>query len=191
MPENYMSLSNDQWVSLIIGSLFLLIISRRALLNTRSHGFYRFFAFEACLILVILNIPFWFQIPLSPLQIISWILLIASILMVVSGTMMLKKLGHQKDRESSPETYHFENTSVLVREGIFRFIRHPMYSSLIFLAWGAWLKQITPVTTLIALAATVAAFVTARIEEAENLKTFGPDYQSYINDTRMFIPYIF
>jgi len=185
-----MSLNAAQWFSLIIGTLFLLIISRRALTNLRSHGFYRFFTFEACLVLVIVNLPFWFQNPFSLLKILSWILLITSIMMVILGTLMLKKLGQQQARESSPETYLFENTSVLVREGIYRFIRHPMYSSLIFLAWGAWLKHITPFTTCITLVAIVAALATAKIEEAENLKTFGNEYQSYINQTKMFIPYI-
>ena len=175
----------------IMGTVFLLVLSWRALGNPRSHGFYRFFAFEACLILVVLNIPFWFQNPLSLYHIISWILLITSITMVLLGTLMLKKLGQQKARENSPETYRFENTSVLVKGGIYRFIRHPMYSSLLFLAWGAWLKQITLTTTIMTLVATAAAFATAKIEEAENLKIFGSDYQSYIKETRMFIPYIF
>jgi len=175
----------------IMGTVFLMVLAWRTLINPRSHGFYRFFAFEACLILVVLNIPFWFQNPLSLYQIISWILLITSITMVLLGTLMLKKLGQQKTRENSPETYHFENTSVLVKGGIYRFIRHPMYSSLIFLAWGAWLKHITPITTIMTLVATAAVFATAKIEEAENLKAFGSNYQSYITETRMFIPYIF
>ena len=186
-----MSLSTVQWVSLIMGTLFLLIISRRAILNPRRHGFFRFFAFEACLVLVAVNLPFWVRNPLSPLQVLSWILLIISILMVAAGAMTLKKLGEQKARNNSPETYHFENTSVLVREGIYRSIRHPMYSSLLFLAWGSWLKNISWITTFTVLVATGAVFATARIEEAENLKTFGNDYNVYIKETNMFIPYIF
>lgn len=186
-----MSLLILQWVLLCLGTLFLLIISRQALINPRSHGFYRFFAFEACLIMVVLNMSFWFQNPLSLYQIISWILLITSITMVFLGTLMLKKLGQQKARENSPETYHFENTSVLVKGGIYRFIRHPMYSSLLFLAWGAWLKQITLTTTIMTLVTTAAVFATAKIEEAENLKIFGSKYQTYMKQTRRFIPYIF
>lgn len=189
MPVN--SLSTLQWIFLITGTLFLVVISWRTLFNLKSHGFYRFFAFEACLVLVVVNIPFWFKNPLAPLQVISWILLIASIMMVILGTMMLTKLGQQQAREKSPETYHFEDTSVLVKEGIYRYIRHPMYSSLLFLAWGAWLKHITPFTTCITLVATVAALATAKIEETENLKTFGNEYQSYMEATKMFIPCVF
>jgi protein-S-isoprenylcysteine O-methyltransferase Ste14 len=169
----------------------VLIISWRALGNPRSHGFYRFFAFEACLILFILNMPFWFEKPLSLHQILSWILLIICIFTVLLGFLRLLKYGKPKVREGSRETYSFEETSVLIRDGIYRYIRHPMYSSLIFFAWGAWLKHISLEATVTAIFASVASLLTAKIEERENLKTFGQAYRTYIDKTRMFIPFIF
>lgn len=43
-----------------LGTLVLLALSWRALQRPKSHGFYRFFAWEAILGLLVLNGPVWF-----------------------------------------------------------------------------------------------------------------------------------
>ena len=75
--------------------------------------------------------------------------------------------------------------------GLYRYIRHPMYSSLLFLAWGAFLKHITPLTSMLILA--VSGFLTAcaRVEERENIRFFGSVYDEYMQRTGMFIPRLF
>ena len=40
-------------------------------------------------------------------------------------------------------------------------------------------------------ATALALFKAARVEEWENLRTFGRAYRAYIRRTRMFIPYLF
>ena len=40
-------------------------LSWRSLKDWRSHGFYRFFAFELLAALILLNIPAWFRDPLG------------------------------------------------------------------------------------------------------------------------------
>ncbi|MDE3057930.1 MAG: isoprenylcysteine carboxylmethyltransferase family protein, partial [Bacteroidota bacterium] len=54
-------------------SLLLAYISRKSLRVPGSHGFYRFFAWETILALLITNIGKWFFNPFSLRQIISWI----------------------------------------------------------------------------------------------------------------------
>jgi protein-S-isoprenylcysteine O-methyltransferase Ste14 len=66
-----------------------------------------------------------------------------------------------------------------------------MYSSLLLLLWGFYLKSPGALTTLLVIAGTLALFKAARVEEAENLRTFGQAYRAYIRRTRMFIPYLF
>ena len=39
----------------------LAYVSRRSLLRPRTHGFFRFFVFEAILALCLLNLPVWFD----------------------------------------------------------------------------------------------------------------------------------
>ncbi len=174
----------------ILSSVFLVAVSWRPLHNPRSHGFYRFFAFEGILILVLLNIPFWVRNPLSPFQLISWTLLFFSILFVIQGFYLLRKLGGSRDREIVSENLAFEDTSDLVTDGIYKYIRHPMYSSLLLLAWGAFLKHITIYGISAVLIATAFLVATAKMEERENISFFGSRYKEYIKRTKMFIPYL-
>ena len=55
-------------------SAAILRLSWRSLSDPRSHGFYRFFAFELLSALILRNAPFWFRDPLSPRQLASWFL---------------------------------------------------------------------------------------------------------------------
>lgn len=178
-------------VLFIVSSILLIILSWRSLHNPRSHGFYRFFAFEGILILVLLNTPFWFRNPFSPLQLMSWTFLFCSIPLAVQGFYLLRKLGGTRVRENKSENLAFENTVNLVTDGIYKYIRHPLYSSLLFLAWGAFLKQITIYGIAAVLIATACLMVTAKIEERENISFFGSHYEEYMKKTKMFIPYIF
>ena len=159
-------------------------VSRESLLNPYSHGFYRYFAFVAVIGLIILNSQYWFLDPLSPFQKVSWTLLAFSILLAVSGFIMLKALGQ-------PKNHNIDDTTTLVTRGIYLYIRHPLYGSLLLLAWGAYLKDTSFASTLLALAATTLLVTTARIEEIANYRKFGPAYAVYMEKTKMFIPFLF
>lgn len=177
-------------VFFILTMLFI-VVSRRCLLNPRSHGFYRFFAFEGIAFLVLYNHPVWFHQPFSFQQCLSWLCLLLSILLVVRGVKALLSLGGHRVRHESPENLAFENTQNLVEEGLYRYIRHPMYTSLLLLGWGAFLKQITFETILAVLFITVSLYLTAKVEETENIRFFGPKYNDYQRRSKMFLPFIF
>ncbi len=69
-------------------SAALAYVSRASLKARRSHGFYRFFAWECILGLFLLNfITFrqWFGDPFSVRQLTSWFLLIGSIVPAMHG----------------------------------------------------------------------------------------------------------
>lgn len=84
----------------------------------------------------------------------------------------------------------FENTTTLVRLGAYRYIRHPLYSSLLWLAWGIFFKDPSLPGGVLALAALAFLVATAKVEEAENLHRFGADYAAYMKTTKMFIPFL-
>ncbi len=174
----------------LVFSLFFLWISRKPLRNPRCHGFYRFFAFEGILFLVLLNHPYWFEDWYAWNQIISWVLLASSILFVVQGFSLLRKEGGSQVRNDAPENFAFENTVNLITGGIYRYIRHPMYSSLLLLAWGAFFKHFS-LTGLIAIMVTTLFLVVAGIiEEKENLAFFGSAYLEYRKTSKMFLPFL-
>jgi len=167
----------------LILSIPITVYSWPFLRRPRSHGFYRFFTFESILALVLMNAPTWLSDPYTPLQMLSWLLLILSAILAAHGFWLLHSLGRP--------TTGIETTTQLVRQGAYRYIRHPLYASLLFLAWGAFLKGISPWSTVLALVATIALYATAKVEERENLDKFGESYATYMQETRMFIPFIF
>ncbi len=177
-------------VLFLLATAFLVAISWRSLRHPRSHGFYRFFVFEGILILVLLNAHAWFRDPLSLPQLVSWGLLLVSALLPVLGFRELHVAGGPRMGSSGGPEYRFERTSQLVTSGIYRYIRHPLYASLFYGTWGAMLKEINWLTGAVAGVTSVFLYMTARVEERENLEHFGESYQDYRRRTKMFIPYI-
>jgi protein-S-isoprenylcysteine O-methyltransferase Ste14 len=179
-------------VILIVVTAGILYISRSSLRNTRSHGFFRFFAWETILILFLLNVSCWFVNSFAWYQIISWILLFLCIVPVVWGTLLLHKHGKPVvKREEDPSLLAFEKTTTLVQTGIFLYIRHPLYSSLLLLSWGIFFKLPSWVGGAMALVASGFLFLTAQADETECIKFFGSAYEAYMKTTKRFIPYIF
>jgi len=180
-----------QTLAFIIVSAFLGAVSRKALLRPRSHGFYRFFAWECILALVLLNVPYWTRTPLALHQLISWTLLLISLLLVIHGLHLLQVVGKPNQNRADAELFAFEKTSCLVTVGVYKSTRHPLIASLLFLAWGAFCKRPTWPGLSLALLASVLLYLTAKKEESECLQYFGTAYQTYMVGTKNFIPFIF
>jgi protein-S-isoprenylcysteine O-methyltransferase Ste14 len=179
-------------VLFVVASAGIIYISRASLRAPRSHGFYRFFAWEAILALILLNAEYWFRDPFSLHQVISWIFLIISAFLVVHAVHLLRILGKPNAQRSDDEaTIGFEKTTQLVSVGAYKYIRHPMYSSLLFLAWGVFFKDLSWSSGILALAATAFLVATAKMEESEDIRFFGAAYQTYIKQTKRFIPFLF
>ena len=166
----------------VIVSFRLLRFSRPWLRDPHSHGFWRFFAFESILVLILFALPGWRADPLCARQLLSWCMLAAGAALAIHGYLLLK-------REGQPVSF-FENTTVMVERGAFRHIRHPMYGSLLLLIWGVFPKAPGWITGALALAATVFVYLTARAEEREMIGNYGDRYLSYRTRTRMFVPWV-
>ena len=170
-----------EWVIFAIVSAGIVFLSWKPLRKPRSHGFFRFFAFELILVLVLLNVKHWLCEPFSVLQVISWLLLLSSLALAVHGFYLL--------RMSGKPAAGIENTTVLVKWGAYRYIRHPLYSSLLLFGWGVFLKDPSLYSAITVLVACALLIATARVEEAENLQKFGAEYANYMKTTKMFIPF--
>jgi protein-S-isoprenylcysteine O-methyltransferase Ste14 len=148
----------------------------------RYHGIYRFFSFESILVLILLCAPVWFAHAWEWNQLISWIILAGAIPLPLSGFHALRTAGKPEGQ--------IENTTALVISGVYRYIRHPLYSSLLLLGTGVFFKEITWLTAACALVNVWAMVATAKTEEREMLKKFGDEYTRYMKRTKMFIPFI-
>jgi protein-S-isoprenylcysteine O-methyltransferase Ste14 len=172
-------------------TLLLAYVSRGSLLNFRFHGFFRFFAWEMITALVILNLDVWFVAPMIWHQLISWGLLVLSLFLVIEGVRLLRLIGKPNTERADEGLIGMEKTTQLVTVGVYQYIRHPLYSSLLCLAWGAFFKSPSWIGSILALGASLFLTLTAKVEEAENNQYFGVAYQAYLKRTKMFIPYVF
>jgi protein-S-isoprenylcysteine O-methyltransferase Ste14 len=152
----------------------------------RYHGIARFFSFESIALMTILDLKCWFDDPFSPMQVISWIFLFASIYVAAAGFMLLVKMGKPKKN-----IVEFEDTTKLVTTGMYKYIRHPLYASLVILGLGVFFKKIQTAQIILVIVNTLALYITARMEELEMMKGFGDEYGRYMKISKMFIPYIF
>ena len=180
-----------EWIAFIAGTAVFAYISRASLRAPKSHGFYRFFAWELMLVLVVLNLDGWYDAPMTFDQNISGILMGISLLLVISSYTTLRQFGRQDDNRNDGPLLVFEKTTVLVTHGIYRYIRHPMYSSLIFLDWGLYFKQMAWLSAIIALVASIFLVFAAFAEEGENTRYFGAQYQEYMKRCKRFVPFLF
>ena len=170
----------------------LVYISRASLRKPDSHGFYRFFAWECILVLFLLNVEKWFVNPFSWHQLIAWILLFACLVPLVFGVRSLRTRGRPtNERPGDPSLLAFEKTTALVTTGIYAYIRHPLYSSLLLLAWGIFFKAPGLPGVLLALVATTFLIATASADERECIQFFGAEYREYMKKTKRFIPFLF
>jgi protein-S-isoprenylcysteine O-methyltransferase Ste14 len=180
-----------EWIIFIVGTLILAYVSRDSLRVPRSHGFFRFFAWVGLLGVYLLVWRNWFADPTSAPQIVSWILLLAALVFVMAGVQMMRRMGQPDPARDDSPMMAFEKTTKIVQAGIFHFIRHPLYSSLLLLGWGMFLKGIGIWTLAITLMVTGFLVLTARAEEQEDIQYFGESYREYRRRTRMFIPFLF
>ena len=176
----------------ILGSIALIYVSRNSLRSPQSHGYYRFFAWECILGLFLVNVNFWFIQPFAWNQLMAWTLLFACLIPLGFGIHFLRTQGKQaKKREGDPSLLGFEKTTNLITSGIYKYIRHPLYCSLLLLTWGIFFKH--PILTAATLAVTATVFLvfTAKADEVECIQFFGSAYNEYMKKTTMFIPYLF
>jgi protein-S-isoprenylcysteine O-methyltransferase Ste14 len=165
-------------------------VSMPSLRNPGSHGFYRFFAWEVIALLFVTNVDRWFANPFSPRQMVSWTLLIVSLVLVLDAVRLFRRVGRPQHSTDNSGEYTIEQTTRLVSVGVYRWIRHPMYSSLLLVTWAIFLKAPSVIATAEAVIATGFLVATARADEREDIVKFGEAYVEYMRGTRRFVPWV-
>lgn len=184
------TLTTNELIAFSIAALLILIFSRHVILKPRSHGFYRFFGWECIAWLLINNYRYWFTDFLSVYNIISLIFLLYATCLVIAGIVLIKIKGKADGSRRDDSLYCFERTTELVETGLYKYIRHPLYGSLVFITWGIFFKHPEIYLLIISNIATTAFFTTMIIEEKENISFFGEKYRAYMKRSKMIIPYV-
>ena len=79
-----------------------------------------------------------------------------------------------------------EKKSGLVTRGLYRFVRHPLYTFSLFILWLSPAMSLNSFVVYTAL--TVYTLIGIRFEERKLLREFGSDYAKYRSTTPMLIP---
>lgn len=77
----------------------------------------------------------------------------------------------------------------LVRSGPFRFVRHPIYASILYFAWAGQIQS--PRIASIGAAAVLTLALAVRIVlEERSLKATYPEYEAYAKEVKRIVPFI-
>ena len=103
--------------------------------------------------------------------------------MVINGFYLVRKMGKPKGE--------LDETTELITSGIYKYIRHPLYSSLLFLGLGAFFKHVTIITGIIVLLIIIFVILTAKTEEKKDIKKFGESYKNYVSKSKLLVPFVY
>ena len=107
-------------------------------------------------------------------------LAIIALILIVNGWYHIYKNYWSKEK----------GKGMLVRTGIYRYIRHPQYAGLLLLSLGMLIEWAT-LPLLILFPVMVFMYVRlAKREEQDMLNEFGEEYRHYMKKTKRFIPFI-
>jgi protein-S-isoprenylcysteine O-methyltransferase Ste14 len=107
----------------------------------------------------------------------------------LAGAALLVAGSRQLGRNLTPLPRPKANT-VLVQDGVYSVVRHPIYSGLIFMMFGGALTTGRLARLVVALAAVGFFDAKARREEAWLMERF-PDYAAYRRHVRKLIPALY
>ena len=81
-----------------------------------------------------------------------------------------------------------QETPSVIRKGVFRVVRHPIYLSEVLLYLGLFIFHMSLAAGVVWIVASVFLYYLSRHEERLLLDRFGKDYESYMRDVGMWIP---
>ena len=97
-------------------------------------------------------------------------------------------LNHNRLGNFNIQPKHKEN-STLITTGIYQFIRHPMYTSVIIMMFSIFTSTPTWIEGVLLIVLVIVLVLKAKREESLLLVVHS-DYETYMKKTKLFIPYI-
>lgn len=112
--------------------------------------------------------------------------LVLGILMlgVAFASFNVKEFLGLKKEEHHPDTK-------LVTKGVYRYVRHPLYTGVFLLLPGVFLLRPTLSILLFVFITAIYIEIGSRLEELKLIKIFGEDYVRYRNSVKRYFPFIY
>ena len=111
------------------------------------------------------------------LQYISIIFFIIGIILIISSFISLKRIGKP--------TSGLEDTTKIIKKGIFKILRHPLYLGLSLFTVGFLFAYQAIALIIIGIAAIALFYLASRVEDSYNIKKFGSEYDEYMKKVPM------
>lgn len=121
--------------------------------------------------------------PLTNISALPFTFILLSVLIVLWAIVTMQKSKLRILPEPSAD-------ATLVTDGPYRFIRHPMYTAILFGSVGLLINQFTWLRLLIAIALAVV-LITKLIWEEKMLARKFDAYKEYMKHTKRLLPFIF
>lgn len=106
-------------------------------------------------------------------SLVGWIIWVFGLVLAFSPNIILKKRG------GVPKGKSYIHTTKLVTDGSYGLIRHPQYTGGIVIAFSMCLIIQTSLTYVLAIIATVTAYLSMVFEEKRLIIKFGSQYENY------------
>ncbi|MFW9769158.1 MAG: methyltransferase [Candidatus Thorarchaeota archaeon] len=141
-------------------------------------------AYFGSIILYLLNQPWfsWTQIPNYP-EFVRWI----GILLAFASIPFLWWIHKTLDRQYSA-CLQIKQSHMLITEGPYARVRHPMYTVLNMFSFGVSLLTANFLIIILSVLVIIQFPFVARKEEEMLLETFGDEYSEYMKRTGRFLP---
>ncbi len=128
------------------------------------------------------------HLSLNPL--LSWITVLGSVIFVLG--VVVRWVARITLGKFFTYEVKVTNEHKLIRKGIYKYIRHPLYTGILLLCFGAIVLLQSSVGFMLLLIVLVPAlWHRMKVEEAFLLKAFGKRYQNYMKTTKRLIPGVY
>lgn len=122
-----------------------------------------------------------------PLQMIGGVVLLI-------GVLLLYMSIQQYDTREFSGLAQFEGDASagnhLVKSGLNRHVRHPLYFASLILFWGAFIVWPSASHLILATLGSIYIVIGSKLEEQKLMRLFGEEYKQYQRDVPMLIPRI-
>jgi protein-S-isoprenylcysteine O-methyltransferase Ste14 len=109
---------------------------------------------------------------------------------VQAGAVALSVWARRSFQKGSFRVTATPGSTSIIKDGPYRFLRHPMYAAALLFIWTAVVSHLSVLT--LAIGIVVAAVAIARVNvEDRLLRARYPEYDDYARSTKALVPYVF
>jgi protein-S-isoprenylcysteine O-methyltransferase Ste14 len=164
------------WTGITLGWLIPVIRKRIA------HEIFAAFGVGGFFTLLILSLSgIWATWDISALRIIGFILNAVGLSFVIFAFLHLRYHGKPTDA--------WEQTTVVIRKGVYGIVRHPLYFGTAVCTLGVIFAHLSIASGILGAVCIVCLFLASKMEDSYNIEKFGDEYRQYMKDVPLFHPF--